>query len=214
MPRDGGRVVDRDRRGGHDDLRGRVHRAHGVELGFDAGPVGGVDLVHHDDVGQAQVDLAGVVDEAVAGAVRVGDGDVEVGLVEAVVVVAAVPEDDVGLFFGLAHDRFVVDAGVDHVAGHDVRLVLLHLFDGALVLGQVLDRRVALHALLDEVAVGHGVTDGDDLLAGLAQHGLDLARGLALAGAGAHGADGDHRLGRLDHRVVGAHQAKVGSPGR
>ena len=52
------------------------------ELGLDAGAVGGVDLVEHDDVGEAQVDLARVVDEAVAGTVRVGDGDVQVGLVE------------------------------------------------------------------------------------------------------------------------------------
>ena len=160
----------------------------------DAGAVGGVDLVEHDHVGQAQVDLARVVDEPVAGAVRVDDGDVQVGLVEGEVVVAAVPEDDVGLLLGLAQDGLVVDAGVDDVAGLDVRLVLLHLLDGALVLVEVLDRREALHALLDEVAVGHGVADGDDLLAGLAQQRLDLARGLALAGAGAHGADGDHRL--------------------
>ena len=185
----------------------RVHRADGLELGLDAGAVGGVDLVEHDDVGEPQVDLAGVVHEAVAGTVRVGDGDVQVGGVEAEVVVAAVPEDDVGFLLGLAHDGLVVDAGVDHVAGHDVRLVLLHLLDGALVLLEVVDRRVALHALGDEVAVRHGVTDADDLLAGLAQHGLDLARGLALAGAGAHGADGDHRLGALDHDLVRAHAA-------
>ena len=186
-------------------------RAHGAELALDAGAVGGVDLVEHDHVGEPQVDLAGVVDEAVAGTVRVGDGDVQVGLVEGEVVVAAVPEDDVGFLLGLAHDGLVVDAGVDDVAGHDVRLVLLHLLDGALVLGEVLDGGVALYALLDEVAVGHGVTDGDDLLAGLAEHGLDLARGLALAGAGAYGADGDHGLGALDHDVVGAHEAEVGA---
>ena len=189
----------------------RVHRADGLELGLDAGAVGRVDLVEDDGVGEPQVDLAGVVHEAVAGTVRVGDGDVQVGGVEAEVVVAAVPEDDVGFLLGLAHDGLVVDAGVDHVAGHDVRLVLFHLLDGALVLLEVVEGRVALHALGDEVAVRHGVTDADDLLAGLAQHGLDLARGLALAGAGAHGADGDHRLGALDHDLVRAHQHEVGA---
>src|SRR5665647_1219438 len=150
------RLVDGDRRGAHDDARRGIDRAHGVELGLDAGAVGGVDLVEHDHVGETDVDLAGVVHQAVAGTMRVGDGDVQVGLVEAEVVVAAVPEDDVGFLLGLAHDGLVVDAGVDHVAGDDVRLVLFHLFDGALVLGEVLDGGEALHALLDEVAVRHG----------------------------------------------------------
>ena len=35
------------------------------------------------------------------------------GRVEGDVVVAAVPDDDVGLLLGLAQDRLVVDAGVD-----------------------------------------------------------------------------------------------------
>ena len=39
------------------------------------------------------------------------------------------------------------------------------------------------------------------------------ARGLALAGAGAHGADGDHRLGGLDLGVARAHQAEIGAQG-
>jgi hypothetical protein len=95
-------------------------------------------------VGSLEVRLAREVGELVARPVRVDDGDVEVGLVERRVVVAAVPDDDVRFLLGLAEDRLVVDAGVDDVARGDVRLVLLALLDGALVLIEVLDGGEAL----------------------------------------------------------------------
>ncbi len=57
------------------------------------------------------------------------------------------------------------------------------------------------------------MTDRHDPLAGLAQHRLHLAAGLALARPGAHRADGDHRLRALDHGVVGPEQTEVGPQG-
>jgi hypothetical protein len=60
--------------------------------------LGLVHLVEQDRVGALEVDVAREVLELVAGAQRVDDGDPEVGLVERRVVVAAVPDDDVGLF--------------------------------------------------------------------------------------------------------------------
>jgi hypothetical protein len=142
---------------------------------------------------------------------RVGHDDVQVGLEERRVVVAAVPEDDVGFLLRLAQDGLVVDAGVDDAADGHVRLVLLHLLDGAVVLRQVGDGGEALHgAGLLEVAVGHRVPHGDDLLARLAEDLADAAARLALAAAGAHGAHADDRLGALQlgqalaqHREVG-----------
>ena len=74
---------------------------------------GGVELVDDEDLGPAEVRLAGIVEHLVAGPVRVDDDDLQVGLVEGEVVVAAVPEDDVGFLLGLAEDGLVVDAGVD-----------------------------------------------------------------------------------------------------
>src|SRR3989304_1443796 len=74
---------------------------------------------------------AGEGGRLVAGPVRVGEDDLEVGPEEGQVVVAAVPEDDVGLALGRAQDALVVDAGEDEVAGRDVRLVLLPPPDGA-----------------------------------------------------------------------------------
>ena len=50
----------------------------------------------------------------------------------------AVPDDDVRLVFGLCENFGVDDAGVDHRALGDVSLVLLSLFDGAVVAVQVL----------------------------------------------------------------------------
>ena len=83
----------------------------------------------------------GMVAALVARPVRVGDDDLEVGTVERQVVVAAVPDDDVGLLLGLGQDRRVVHARVDDGARVDVRLVLLALLDRALVAVEVLERR-------------------------------------------------------------------------
>ena len=186
--------------------------------GLDAFRRGRVHLVDDDDVGPAEVGLAGVVGELVPGPVRVGDDDLEVGLVEGEVVVAAVPEDDVGLLLGLAEDGLVVDAGVDDDALVDVGLVLLALLDRALVLVEVGVGGEALDLLLDQVAVGHGVPDGDHPAALLLEDRGDPAAGLALARAGPDGADGDDGLAALDHRVAGAEEDEVGArrpgPGR
>jgi hypothetical protein len=96
----------------------------------------------------------------VPGAVRVGHHNRQVGLVEGEVVVAAVPQDDIHFLFGLAQDGFVIHAGIDDNAVIEVRFVFLALFNGAFVLIQVGVIGEALHLLLDQVAVGHGVADG------------------------------------------------------
>ena len=138
---------------------------------------GGVHLVDDEDLGPAEVRLAGVVEQFVAGPVGIDDDDLEVGFVEGEVVVAAVPEDDVGFFFGFAEDGFVVDAGVDDDPGLDVGFVLLALLDRALVLGQVVVGGEPLDFLLGQVAVGHGMADGGHLAAlGLEDAGRPCAR--------------------------------------
>ena len=142
---------------------------------------------------------------------RVGDGDPQVGLVERRVVVAAVPQDHVRLLLGLGEDRAVVDARVDDRTVADVGLVLLHLLDRAVVLRHVLQRREPLHDLLAQVAVGHGMPDGDGALIPLPQERHDPARRLALTAPGPNRTHGDHRLRARDHRGVdverGEHRA-------
>ena len=124
-------ALDVERRGGEHDLRARVVGADRVEHGVDALLGRAVHLVHDADVGHAQVGLARVVAELVPGSVRVDDDDVEVGLDERRVVVAAVPDDHVRLLLGAGEDRRVVDPGEDEVAFGEVRLVLLALLDRA-----------------------------------------------------------------------------------
>ncbi len=72
---------------------------------LDVGRPRRVALGDDDDVSHPDVGLAGVVCRLVAGAQRVGQHDVQVGHVERQVVVAAVPEDDVGLLLGLRRIR-------------------------------------------------------------------------------------------------------------
>ena len=149
-----------------------------------------------------------------AGAVRIGHDDVQVGLEERQVVVAAVPQNHVGLGLGLPEDRFVIDPRVDHDASIEMRLVFLALLNGAAVRVQIGIRGETLHALLDQIAVGHRVAHGHDLLAHPLEQARDVARGLRLAAAGAHRANSDDRLARPEHGRLGADQPKVGACGQ
>jgi hypothetical protein len=90
-----------------------------------------------------------------------------------------------------------------------VRLVLFALLNGALVPIEIAVIGKALNGLLDQVAIGHGMADTDNLVAHVAQDTHHAARRLALARPGADGAHSDDGLGRLDHSRIAAHQAKV-----
>ena len=63
---------------------------------------------------------------------RIDQRDVQVGLHERRVVVAAVPHDHVALALRRLEDARVVRAREHDAPGADVRLVLLHLLDRAL----------------------------------------------------------------------------------
>ncbi len=204
-----GVAFDVERGSGEDDARVRVVDPDRVEHRVDPLLARAVHLVHDADVRHAQVRLARVIAELVAGPVRVDDDDVQVGLDERRVVVAAVPEDDVGLLLGRVQDRAVVDPGEDEVALAEMRLVLLALLDRAFGRVQILVAREALDGLLGEVAVGHRVAEDGDLVPGIAQDRGDVTGRLALAGAGANGADGDDRLGRAKLRLVRREQAEA-----
>ena len=207
-------VVERERRGGEHDARVRIHAYDVVAHRLHAALGRGVDLVDDNDVGQAQVHLAGVIGQFVARAVGVGDGDREIGAIEGVVVVATVPDDDVAAvrvgFRGAQHG-LVVDAGIDDRAALDVRLVFLHLLDGAALLREVVERGEALHPLRDEIAVGHGVAHDDDAQSACGEVGDDAATGLALAGAGARGHHRNHRLRAPEHGRIRPREQEIGT---
>ena len=122
------------------------------------------------------------------------------------VVVAAVPEDHVGLGLRLREDRRVVDAGEDEVPLGEMRLVLLALLDRRVGGGEVVVVSEALHDLHAEVAVRHRVSEHGDALAVLAENLRDAAGRLALAGARAHGAHGDD--GKSQWRYVSCGESR------
>ena len=88
-----------------------------------------------------------------------------------------------------------------------MRLVLLALLDRAVVRVQVLVAGEALDGLPRQVAVRHRVAQHGDALARLSQQASDVARGLALARAGAHRADRDDRSRGAQHRLARGEQA-------
>jgi hypothetical protein len=60
-------------------------------------------------------------------------------LIEGQVIVAAIPDDDVGLLLGLAQYGLIVDAGIDHAAGPEMRFIFLALLDSNIILIQILE---------------------------------------------------------------------------
>ncbi len=179
---------------------------------LDVVAVGGLHLVDDDDIGHAHVRLSWVVGQLVAGAVRVGQNDVHVALVEREVVVAAIPYDDVGLLLRLAQDLLVVDACIHDDASVDQRLVLLPLLDRGLVKLEVLIAGISLNRLLYQIAVRHRVANRHDAEAHVPQDGGYPPRGGALSRAGPDGADADHRDRGLQNDALVAHEDEVGSP--
>jgi hypothetical protein len=73
------------------------------------------------------------------------------------------------------------------------------------------ESREALHPLRLEVAVGHRMAHRHHAQASVEERPADLARGLALPAARAHGADADDGHARLEHRAASAEQDVVRS---
>ena len=77
--------------------------------GLNVAPIGGVHFVDHDRIRAPQVDLAGEVAQFMPRTVRVYNYDFQIGGIEGSVVIAAVPQNYVGLEFRLVEDGLVVD---------------------------------------------------------------------------------------------------------
>ena len=128
------------------------------------------------------IGLARVVAQLVSRPVGVGDHDQVVGPEERQIVVAAVPEHDVGLLLAALQDRAVVHPGVNHVPACQVRLVFLASPRSCnRCRSRSANSREALDALRHEVAIGHRVTHHDDPPPRRAQDAAHPPRGLALS---------------------------------
>ncbi len=100
-----------------------------------------------------------------AGTMRVHKGDIKIRLVEREIVVAAVPEYDVGFLLGFTENGFVVDACVHYDAAIDMGLVLFPFLDGAVVQIEIFVGGKALDLLLCQIPVWHWMAYGNDVLA-------------------------------------------------
>ena len=152
-----GRIVQAHRHGAAQDRRMRIGAARAVHHLLHRAGFGGIGLRHQHDVGHAQHRFARMVGRFVARAQGIDQHDVQVGADERKIVVAAVPQDEIGFAPGLLDDADVIHAGIDDVACGEVRLVFFAFFDGAgraLQIGACLE---TLHALAREIAVRHGM---------------------------------------------------------
>ncbi len=130
------------------------------------------------------------------------------------VVVAAVPDDDVGLLLGPGQDLAVIDAAVNDDAPVHQGLVFFPLLDGQPVPGKVRVGGEALHHLAAQIPIRHGMAHHHRPLAPLPQDLADFPGGRGFAAAGPDGTHCDHRLGRSQHGPGGTGEQKIGPCGR
>jgi hypothetical protein len=133
----------------------------------------GINLVDHEHVGAAQVDLAWIVGKFVAGTMGIDHHNFEIRLVEGRVIVAAVPENHVGFLLRLVQNLLVVHARINHRTLADMRFVLFPLFDRALLQIEVFECCEALNGLHRQVSIRHGMADDDGLPTVFAKLGRD-----------------------------------------
>ncbi len=101
LSRDQLRVVDENGGGGVHHQGPRIDSVYTEAYLFDVLGIRGHDLVDDDHICHQEVGLAGVVGVFMAGAMRVHQGDLQVRPVKRGVVVATVPDDDLGFLFCL-----------------------------------------------------------------------------------------------------------------
>ena len=125
--------------------------------------VGRVGFVDQDQIRTLEVDPAREVFELVAGTMRIGERNPQIGFIKRRVVVAAVPDDDVGFLFGAFEYCRVIDAGIHDHPVFEMRLVFFALLDRTR--GEVIVFRKSLYRLAFEITVRHRVPHRDDTFA-------------------------------------------------
>src|SRR5208337_3082277 len=105
----------------------------------------------HDHVG-----FAGVVEQLMARPVGIEDHYMQIRGVKRSVVVAPVPDDDIGFGLGPLKNPAVVYSGINDYSCLDKRFVFLALFYGAFVDLEIFIDRQALNYLSPQISVGHG----------------------------------------------------------
>ncbi len=171
----------------------------------------GVHLVDQGDIRHEHVGFPGIVEPFMARAMRVEQYDGDIGFVKGGVVVSAVPDDDVRLFFGRREDFSVIDSGVDHDPFVYEGFVFLPFFKGAAVLFKIAVSGKTLHRLGRQISIGHGMTDRHDLLANFMEYSADLAGGLGFSAPRPDRAYADHRFFGFQHGVGGADENEIGA---
>ena len=112
---------------------------------------------------------------------RVSHNNLQVRHIKREVVIAAVPQNNVRFFLGLANNLFVIHTCIDDHTVINVRLIFLALLNGALVFIEIVIICVALNFLCHEISIRHRVTDGGDFVTHLLQDGSHAPRGLTFA---------------------------------
>jgi hypothetical protein len=151
------RIVQPHGRCGADD---RPVLNHGADFGFDLRHLlrrRRGRLHHHHQIGHPQHRLARMVAGHLSRAQRVGQYDMQVGTQHRKIIVAAVPQDHIGLSPGRGGDFGIVHAREHDVACLDVGLVFLALLDRAVGRVHVGQAGETLAALALQVAIRHGM---------------------------------------------------------
>jgi len=128
---DRGSVVETDRRSCLQDLGRAVDGAQFRDGCLYVLWRGHIHLVDDQQIGHACCGLAGMMRRDLPRTQGICNDDVQIGADKGKIVIAAVPDDDIGFRLGGADDGCIIDAGEHEIAQRDVRLIFLPLLDRA-----------------------------------------------------------------------------------
>ena len=114
----------------------------------------------------------------VPGTMRVKNNNVNRRIIKRRIVVAAVPNDNIGFFFGCFQNSPVVDSSINNNALIHQRFILFSFLDRTLMLLKILIIRKPLYHLFGQISVRHWMADDHNPLPHLSQDCADMTRGL------------------------------------
>mmetsp|Transcript_300 Transcript_300/g.648 ORF Transcript_300/g.648 Transcript_300/m.648 type:complete len:306 (-) Transcript_300:711-1628(-) len=174
--------------------------------------LGGINFGQENHIGDSHINFSWIVVFLICWTKRVDESNIKVRLVKAAIIIAAVPQDDIGFLFGLVENHFIVDAGKEKRTVTNVTKVLFPFLNGALVLVHIRFRFVTLASLTQQVLIiRHGVTNRCHLQTLALEVSRNVSRCLTLADACTRGAHGHDGLGGFHHGHMGRQLHKLAS---
>ena len=133
----------------------------------------------------------------------------QISLIKRQVIITAIPENDIGFLFRLPDNGFIVNTGLHDSPTVNMRLIFLHLFDGAVMFLQIFNGGKSLDFLFCQVTIGHRMTNNGHTYTCIGQYFCHSPSRLTFPRSGSDSADCYYRFIRLDHCLLATQELEI-----